>query len=382
MSNPPFHTFKGLERELQSFLAAYGPDRHMVVPEEAIRKFIPKNQRVCRFCGKRMPETSFKKEAHVIPQLLGNKYLVSSFECDQCNSLFSKYETDLANWLGIMRTVVKPAGKTKAPTFKSADKKLTARQVRMAGNEATKISTPLPDKSVIDVNTETGRTVTRYTKTPYTPVNVYRALLKVALCMLHEDETSNYRRQFEFLRSENIAPAQADFVKVICHALPNNYRYPHPVALLMHRKDPDARLPRYTFVLYWENLIFSFPLFLDQRDIDAGHYRNYDMTALFPPPMVLERPGEDQYCVTTFPEFHRTGLVTCEEGEMVLEATPEVMSNLDCFDPETGQWVKADLDTSEIVGIYMAPEGTTIDISQLIDGKLDDDKNGPQTEKK
>lgn len=58
-----------------------------------------KHERMCRFCGKTKGETTFKKVAHAIPELIGNKVLISFEECDECNKIFSKLENELANFL-------------------------------------------------------------------------------------------------------------------------------------------------------------------------------------------------------------------------------------------------------------------------------------------
>ena len=50
----------------------------------------------CRFCGGKPPEKTFKNRAHAVSELLGNKIMVSLFECDDCNKRFAGFEDDLA----------------------------------------------------------------------------------------------------------------------------------------------------------------------------------------------------------------------------------------------------------------------------------------------
>lgn len=65
-----------------------------------------KSKRACRFCGKQAPEVTFKKVAHAIPELFGNKSLDSSYECDKCNDFFgSTIENDLGKWSKPIRTM-------------------------------------------------------------------------------------------------------------------------------------------------------------------------------------------------------------------------------------------------------------------------------------
>jgi hypothetical protein len=62
-----------------------------------------KDNGYCRFCMRIFPEVTFKNEAHIIPKSLGNKYLLSKHECDECNALFAKYDDNLAKHLAMYR---------------------------------------------------------------------------------------------------------------------------------------------------------------------------------------------------------------------------------------------------------------------------------------
>lgn len=72
----------------------------------------------CRFCFKSSAKTTFRKSAHLIPELLGNKYLLSNFECDKCNELFSTFEDSLASYLGAFRTLYGMKSRRRTPKFK------------------------------------------------------------------------------------------------------------------------------------------------------------------------------------------------------------------------------------------------------------------------
>src|SRR6478736_2593665 len=63
-----------------------------------------KTNKVCRFCKRNSNETTFKMDAHVFPEFMGNRHLLSHFECDQCNVLFSRYETSFSNFFQINHT--------------------------------------------------------------------------------------------------------------------------------------------------------------------------------------------------------------------------------------------------------------------------------------
>ncbi|MFV0468355.1 MAG: HNH endonuclease, partial [Dysgonomonas sp.] len=58
-----------------------------------------KKDKTCRFCGNKHPEVTFKMVTHAIPEFTGNKTLISEYECDICNGLFSQMETQMSNYM-------------------------------------------------------------------------------------------------------------------------------------------------------------------------------------------------------------------------------------------------------------------------------------------
>lgn len=355
-----FYTYKGKERELQSFLAAYFADKFLIPPEESIRKMGSPSGRTCRFCKLSYPERTFKKDAHVIPHFLGNKYLVSEFECDTCNELFSGYENDLANWIGITRSVAQTKGKAGVPTFKSPGNRLTSRYVEFFDQKATKISTETPDRETIDINTETGVTTINYTKQPYTPIKVYKSLLKIALSALPVDEVEDYRPAFDYLLSQGENTNYQVFARVMVNVQPT--RFSVPFGTLFTKKDPDAKLPRHVFMLYYESHIYAFPLPFSQVDMKAGHYRDYEMTILYPPPILANLPDEKAASRDRLVDFSGNEIVKNEAANMSLHASPELFKSMVAMDPVTGEARDGKLDPNEIVGIYMTSDDMVIPV--------------------
>ena len=71
-----------------------------------------KSKRKCRFCGRMMPEVSYKKVAHTISEGLGNKCIITNDECDDCNETLGKeIEQDLITYLSPLRTFMSINGK-------------------------------------------------------------------------------------------------------------------------------------------------------------------------------------------------------------------------------------------------------------------------------
>ena len=49
----------------------------------------------CRFCEEIKGPDEFKEIAHAVAECIGNKAIISSYECDKCNRCFSTYESEL-----------------------------------------------------------------------------------------------------------------------------------------------------------------------------------------------------------------------------------------------------------------------------------------------
>ncbi len=94
----------------QELLKFYYPD--MIVKPPATKQVIPGNSsQACRFCLRKSPEVTFRKEAHLLPQLMGDRNLLHDVECDDCNKRFGRFENSFANFLGIYRTLDKMHGR-------------------------------------------------------------------------------------------------------------------------------------------------------------------------------------------------------------------------------------------------------------------------------
>jgi len=103
-------------------------NRYYYSNETRDKTFLPKDKikpRICIFCGKNEHETTFKKEAHIIPAALGNRTLFTKIECDNCNQKSGDtIENDFSEYLNAIRVMgrkrsrkknhitYKPGGKT------------------------------------------------------------------------------------------------------------------------------------------------------------------------------------------------------------------------------------------------------------------------------
>lgn len=82
--------------------------RHYAFGYDGIKTVVgegDKQNRTCRFCGKRVPQTSYISVAHAISEGLGNKLLLCNEECDECNNKLSKTESNLMHYLDVRRAM-------------------------------------------------------------------------------------------------------------------------------------------------------------------------------------------------------------------------------------------------------------------------------------
>lgn len=73
---------------------------------------VDKAKRICRFCGKSIPDVSFNKIAHAIPEGLGNKAIIDNEECDDCNHRFGNgLDNELIDYFSFHRGIFGIRGK-------------------------------------------------------------------------------------------------------------------------------------------------------------------------------------------------------------------------------------------------------------------------------
>src|SRR3954471_22729738 len=99
-SNNPIN--EGMLRDLETLTSEYDiiVSTEIDYNKSEIKKYLNGTVRKkCRFCKREFPEVKFSSVAHAIPEFTGNKSLISTFECDNCNQYFSKFESEFANFM-------------------------------------------------------------------------------------------------------------------------------------------------------------------------------------------------------------------------------------------------------------------------------------------
>jgi hypothetical protein len=252
------------------------------------KSLIPKNKRICRFCGKSYPEVSFKKIAHIIPEFLGNRNLVSDYECDSCNWKFGQLENDLANYLGPFRTFALIEGKRGVPKYKSADNAL---KIELAKDDIVDVRYQDLQKN-LNFIVEDNTLRIQCKSNPYVPINVFRSLLKSALSFIDKHDLKYLTKTFKFLNDDAFEINENESFLLTFHQyfIPGSINT-SPFIIYFKKRETlkDLEAPSMAFVFYIKNIVIQ--LFIPFHSDDLFFYDSNmeeDRKLLIIPPMVTE----------------------------------------------------------------------------------------------
>lgn len=158
----------------------------------------PLSKRLCRFCAKSIDEVSFRDNTHVVSETLGNKRLFSKYECSRCNKeIFgSKFEDALGKYVLPLKLISEVYGKKTSLTDKDLR---TGHRIEYRKNDPI-----LPEfdgdarKLIIDridekrVTVDNNEMTIQYKRQRYNPVDLYYALLKMAITLVPFQEIERF----------------------------------------------------------------------------------------------------------------------------------------------------------------------------------------------
>jgi hypothetical protein len=308
----------------------------VIAPSQSNKRQLKKpTDRVCRFCGRKKPEVTFNNNAHLIPQFLGNNALFSDFECDSCNSIFSKYENQLANLVGAERTLNKVKGKTGIPKFKSPSGKVEISVEDFYQKESIQISRPVTNKSAFKYDNETSTLTVSFSKNSYIPNQAYKCLQKIALSVLSNEESVKYDQLKRYIVESGYGVLNG--CPVFKYILPFGINLdPH---VLVFKKLTAAE---YTFThmigLFCLNYIFWTPVMLNKDDL---HLYNIKTFIKIPPPLFLQ-PGdiEKLEILQVREDWSSTVLKKGETQSFAISINKSDLDNAIGIDPITGERTK------------------------------------------
>lgn len=194
-----------------------------------------RSKRICRFCGLKMPETTFKNKSHSISEALGNKNIITNDECDVCNGKFGMgIELDLINLLDFFRAYYGIQGKGGKKSFVSSD-------FEISKNDST-VSLKVLDENVVLEDKNNIRIQLKHPQ-KINLQNVYRALIKYALSVLDSSCLHNFQETIKWVKSECSCNELPWVTILVTNQKSNSF----PIINVFVRKSDTKELP-YSFM--------------------------------------------------------------------------------------------------------------------------------------
>lgn len=273
-------TFPGRQEAITFYETHYDLLRHWFLRPGDKVMLGDKENRICRFCGRRPPEVTFRKVAHAIPEAVGNKSIETAYECDACNDMFGRgIENDLGNWSKPMRTFARIRGKSGVPTLKKGG---DAPGWRIEFAETGFRVTAYEDDPLFEVDERSKTIVFTLKRDAYTPVAVLKAFMKIGLTLLPDDEIKNFSHLMTWVR-------QTDHSLVFAEQCPLIYSFqPGPMpndliaAFVLRRKPKVIGCPYAFLVIGYGNEVFQ--VHLPSREHDSAINGQQLSFHPFPPP--------------------------------------------------------------------------------------------------
>ncbi|MFH2203125.1 MAG: HNH endonuclease [Elusimicrobiota bacterium] len=206
--------------------------------------------RQCRFCGKGEPDVTFKKEAHIIPQALGNRAHVSLEECDECNQKASALENELAIYLTLERAVGRiRTGKKSYVKHKKPDGKSFVKSG--ADSSQVEVSLDPNDESVSLREVGESQLELSITRGPFSLYRVAKAFARMAWFLMPADRLKEFQHINDW-----IAGRASPFPVTFLRGFYAGSGFSKTTLILFERERDDSQHPPYLINLFFGPWIF------------------------------------------------------------------------------------------------------------------------------
>ena len=159
------------------------------------------NKRVCRFCGKKTPEVTFRHEAHAVSESIGCDKFINYEECDACNKKFSAIEQDFYRRHAFDLSFANIGGKkgdriigTKDFTIFNINGCLQI-EIKSAKKFEEKVTSIEQGKDAVSLYIE--KSISKYI-----PQNIYKCLCKYVLGMLNPTFLKYFTGTIDWINNE------------------------------------------------------------------------------------------------------------------------------------------------------------------------------------
>ncbi|UPS45356.1 HNH endonuclease [Prevotella sp. E15-22] len=202
-----------------------------------------RKKRVCRFCGRSMPDVKFTQKAHAISESLGNKGLVCREECDECNARFNQtIEQDITRLLQFFLILKGIKGKNGNPTLQGdgiSIKNDPSSQATL-GRSTLVLKVPtMPDThDPQEIVQHFSGSFAGFSSVKYIPQNIYKCFCKYVLSVIDSKFLPYFKGTIDWI---NEAPTHHRLPPVWHYTVPNSTDSPY--LIVMQRKHKHKNFP-------------------------------------------------------------------------------------------------------------------------------------------
>jgi hypothetical protein len=236
------------------------------------------------------------------------------------------------------------------PKFKSVDGKVTMESLDASTEDGTIIKIKRSDRfsETFVFDKENNQTVISYQKEPYTPLNIYKALLKIGLSVLGEEYLNHYKYAFEYLKTSKYDNSYSGFATATLFRMPFNFQYEQPTVMLFKKLDSSKML--FSHVMYFSALNFIFQIVIPLNQADSWfHHNNASIEVLWCPPLFGNSVRVPIF--STALNLNSTERLYKQNDSFIIPSQPGSYEKSRFHNKETGEVSEEDFDGSKIVGI-------------------------------
>lgn len=250
--------FSDLQKKFDKILGKITKKYDVKVFDSDRKKIGEKNKekRICRFCNNGINTTkkvTFRNKAHIIPEALGNKGLITYEECDECNNRFGKtIEKDLIAYFDIFRVFYGVKGKNGIPTLKFDNYTQIKHYTKYDHNKLLENASPevaklinnnlivIVSKNINFSETTKNLSVPLESRNNITLGNIYKAFCKMIINLVERDELKYLQNTISWINSEK---EEIYAIPKIASAVIHSMYVDNPQIAFYIRKDNDSKLP-------------------------------------------------------------------------------------------------------------------------------------------
>ena len=229
-------------------------------------------KRICRFCGKSIPDVSFNKVAHAIQNALGNKLLFCYEECDSCNHDLALVEDQFRIMMDFRRSMyhIPRKGTTKAAKVVGKD------FVIIPNGQGKPILYLMKESIPQGVNGKNPFLHHFELKSPIVNEQMYKALCKMVIDVLPTKELPHFKNTIKWIKSKDFIPdtLPSIWLVVLTDAEKDEIPFKQPMLdVFINNHQGDLKAPYCTGIIGIYDIAYAFIVPL--VDIDKGEYK-YD----------------------------------------------------------------------------------------------------------